>query len=397
MKHLRLLLPILALNLACVSLHAQSLSSFTPGDLVVEEVGNGTTALSGTAAAVFFDEYTPAGLLVGNVALPSTGAGAITDGGTGGTDGMITLSPNGEFLAFSGFNAPVGTSGVTGTATTAVQRVGGTVSFDGTVTTDLLGTTAFNGAAARGAFATDPSDVWVNGKGNSTTDGIWFNNGSSSTLVANSNLRTIGYSSGQLLAANGTNILAIGSGLPTSGNFNPTISSIIATSGTALGQFVLVTVPGSGVSGPNTLYVADSGSATKAILKYTLTSGTLLSGTWVANGTASISAFANTGAFGLTGVLDGNGSVTIYGTSSNSSNNAGSLFALTDSSGYEGNLTGSATEIAAASANETFRGVAFAPSPSITPVPEPATFAALFGAGVLGVSAALRRRALVAS
>jgi hypothetical protein len=294
---------------------------------------------------------------------------------------MITLSPNGECIAFSGFNASVGTASVTGTASSSVQRVAGTVSYNGTTTTTLLGTTAFSTIAERGAFSTDPSNIWGVGKGNTTTDGIWYSNGTTNALVANSNLRTIGYANGQLLAANATNILSIGSGLPTSGNATP--SSIIATSGTALEQFVFVTDTGSSVSGPNTLYVANSGSNATAILKYTLTSGSLLSGTWTANGSANIAGFANTGAFGLTGVLNSNGSVSIYGTTSNSTNNTGYLFGLTDASGYAGNLSGGATLLATASANETFRGITF--SPQIPPIPEPSAYALLFGTATLSL------------
>jgi hypothetical protein len=390
------LLFILALGLAGATLRAQSLSSFTAGDLVVEEIGNGTTALTSAATPIFLDEYTPTGTLVGNVALPTTngsGLDGVTDSGSAGTDGFITLSPNGEYIAFGGYNDAVGNASVTSSSSSTVERVDGTVDVNGNITTTLLGTTEFSATNIRGAFATDPTDVWANGHGNNTTDGIWYTNGTTSTLVANQNLRTIGYADGQLLAANATNILMVGSGLPTSGNVNPTTTSLITTSGTALEQFVFVTEPGSSVTGPNTLYVANSGSNSTAILKYTLTSGTTLSGTWVATGSANISAASSTstvGAFGLTGVVNGNGSVSIYGTTSGSASTTGVLFGLTDSSGYDGTLSGGVVDIANASANETFRGVTFAPESAV--VPEPSVYAMLFGAGALGLAVARRRR-----
>ncbi len=81
-----------------------------------------------------------------------------------------------------------------------------------------------------------------------------------------------------------------------------------------------------------------------------------------------------------------NGSnVTIYGTSSSS------LFDLTDSSGYDGTLSGTASLLASASGNEAFRGVTFAPESAIA-VPEPGEMAAVMGACALGVAALIRRR-----
>src|ERR1043166_9690103 len=44
---------------------------FTSGNLVVYRVGDGSAPLSANAAAVFVDEYTPAGVLVQSITLPT--------------------------------------------------------------------------------------------------------------------------------------------------------------------------------------------------------------------------------------------------------------------------------------------------------------------------------------
>src|SRR4051812_13327517 len=42
--------------------------AFTPGDVLIYRVGDGASPIGSTAAAVFLDEYTPAGALVQSVA-----------------------------------------------------------------------------------------------------------------------------------------------------------------------------------------------------------------------------------------------------------------------------------------------------------------------------------------
>src|SRR5688572_19084620 len=91
--------------------------SFTAGNIVVYRVGNGTGTLSNAATAVFLDEYTTAGVLVQSVAIPVDVSGAnrrLTAAGTGNTEGMLTLSTDGRYLVFTGYDAPVGTIGVGG-------------------------------------------------------------------------------------------------------------------------------------------------------------------------------------------------------------------------------------------------------------------------------------------
>src|SRR4051794_6293280 len=62
-----------------------ALSPFTPDNLVVLKVGNGSATLVNTGNTVFLDEFTPAGALVQEVAVPGTNASvnkALTLSGT---------------------------------------------------------------------------------------------------------------------------------------------------------------------------------------------------------------------------------------------------------------------------------------------------------------------------
>ena len=49
-----------------------SAAAFTEGDVVVLRVGDGAGGLTGAAAPLFLDEYTPGGTLVQSVPLPTT-------------------------------------------------------------------------------------------------------------------------------------------------------------------------------------------------------------------------------------------------------------------------------------------------------------------------------------
>ena len=76
--------------------------AFTPGNLAVVQMGDGVAVLSGNAAPVSVLEYTPAGVLVQTIAIPS---GAISPRlvvtGSSGSEGHIVRSSNGGFLTLT--------------------------------------------------------------------------------------------------------------------------------------------------------------------------------------------------------------------------------------------------------------------------------------------------------
>ncbi len=90
-------------------------AGFTAGNIVVARLGDGGGALSGAAAPVFLDEYTPAGALVQTIPLPTGVAGAnrrLTMSGSAASEGALALSADGRYLTLAGYDADPGTAGV---------------------------------------------------------------------------------------------------------------------------------------------------------------------------------------------------------------------------------------------------------------------------------------------
>ena len=141
-------------------------------------------------------------------------------------------------------------------------------------------------------------------------------------------------------------VATVGSGSPTTAG--QTIANLPFASGSTpnepFGYALLTLGSTSTASGPDTLYTADSNQ----IVKYNL-----VGGSWTKEGAVTL-----TGADGLT-ANDANGIVTIYATT------VSGIYALTDSSGIGGTLSGTPTQIGTAQANEDFDGIAFAPGTTI--------------------------------
>src|SRR2546428_495896 len=73
---------------------------FTPGNLVVYRVGNGSTSLTAAAAPVFIDEYTVAGILVQSIAMPTVTSGAqraLTASGNITSEGYLSRSADNHY------------------------------------------------------------------------------------------------------------------------------------------------------------------------------------------------------------------------------------------------------------------------------------------------------------
>jgi hypothetical protein len=357
--------------IAAAQAQAQA-SSLTPGDVVVYRVGNGSGALSSGAYPVFLDEYEPSGKLVESVALPTSTSGSnkpLLASGSASSEGLLTLSANGEYLIESGYDTTLGGSKLSETSDTSVPRTLGRVSASGEVNTSTALTDAGNANNPRGATSNDGKEFWWSGAGKSTSGGVHYATlgASTSTLMssADTNARAVAIFAGQLYTSSdptkeGISIATVGSGLPTTGA-QTTTNLPFATAPSEPYAFTLLTL-GLG-SSPDTLYVADNGAG--AVVKFGL-----LSGKWVKEGSVAV-----TGVTGLT-ANDVGGTVTIYATTSGSSGEGGVLYSITDKSGVGGTLTGSATPIVTAPANEAFRGVAFAPGTTIgsggaPPPPEP--------------------------
>jgi hypothetical protein len=330
---------------ALIAVNPQALASaFTPGDLVVYRVGDGTGGLGNTATAVFLDEYTPLGTFVQSVPLPTTGDTALTAVGNDTTEGIMSLSQNGGLLLFTGYRADAGTANPSTMDPATVNRVIGSIGIAGVANT-VVALTDTAGTIRSGA-STDGSSLFYVG----TSAGLNYiasPSGASTSTQIDSRSSRQAILNGNTLFASGTlagntaKLQSYGS-LPAG-----------ATTGTpVITQGVTDTVNGfalfdlsSSVAGADTLYALSPSK--NQVLKYTF-DGT----SWTASGAIS----AN-GAVDLTGVASGS-SVNLFLSSGSG------LYSETDSSGYNANITGSLSLIASAGANTAFRGLAVIPEPS---------------------------------
>jgi Bacterial Ig-like domain/Lamin Tail Domain/Carboxypeptidase regulatory-like domain/Calx-beta domain len=322
-------------------------AALTPGNLVIYRVGDGSAALTANATAVFLDEYTPGGTLVQSIAMPTVVNGSnkrLTASGTATSEGLMTLSTDGKYLAAPGYDAATGTTGITTSTSASVNRVIARVDSSGAVDTTTALSDAATGGNPRSAVTTNGSDLWMDG----STGGIRYATlgATTSTQLSTTvvNLRQANIFGAQLYVSDNSGtavrVGTVGSGTPTTAGQTITSLPGFPTSGSPYGFFLADL--DAGVAGLDTLYVADD--TANVIQKYSL-----VSGTWTANGTKALTAVR-----GMSAVVSGS-SVTLYVT------NGSSLQTLTDTSGYNATITGTLASVATAPSNTAFRGVALAP------------------------------------
>jgi len=354
---LRLFLGGLVAAAALILPNPADAAPFTAGNLVVYRVGDGAAALASNATAVFLDEYTTAGVLVQSIAMPIAAAGpnlALTASGTATTEGFLSRSQDGVYLVVPGYDAAPGTAGVT--TSTTIARVMGRVDSSAAINTTSSYVDATTSGNIRSTASLDGSRFWASG----STQGVRtvaLGGSGAATLVSTTatNLRQIGIFGSQLYIGSGAGTIrmgTVGSGTPiTTGNTMTALPGFPTAAPTAVNGYLFADLD-AGVAGVDTLYVADEGN--NVISKWCL-----VSGTWTARGTVVL-----TTARGLTGTVSGS-TVALYATGGA----AGTpVVTITDSSGYNANLTGAVTTIVAtAGTNRAFRGIVMAPAGVVLP------------------------------
>ena len=335
-----------------------------------------------------------------------------------------------------------------GQAYAAVPRVVALIDLSGTVDTSTALYNVFNGNNPRSAFTVDGSSVYVSGQGLSgdTTGGVFYaakgstgatavTGKDTSSGTAAQDTRDVQVVNGQLTVSvdsksgSGTNRDFVGTlgsqgTLPTglaNGGAGPTMlpgygssdgkGTLAITAATAngintAGQKINLSPEEYFFANSTTLYVADGGipkntsGSTSSLGDGGLQKWTYANGTWtldytLASGLNLVSNTAGsgvTGLLGLTGQVVGN-SVNLYATSYTiGDTDQGYLYGITDLLAATVRPIGETfTTLAAAPADSTFKGVAFAPTVLAAAVPEPASWALMIlGFGLAG--AVLRRR-----
>lgn len=333
---------------------AANAAAFTPGNVVVERIGTGAAALTNAATAVFLDEYTPAGTLVQSIPLPTAVSGAnrrLTDSGTATSDGFLSRSSNGSYLVVPGYDADPGTAGIASTASATVPRVIARVDSAGSIDTTTALTDAYSANNFRSVASVDGSAFWLGGGTGGPRYATFGATTSTSLATTPSNVRNTQIFGGQLFISSSTapaGVLTVGTGLPTTAG--QTASNIAATASPySYVVLDLSSTEGLGTTGLDTVYVADDAGSIK---KFSLSGST-----WTARGSVTATAVR-----GLTGYADPDNGVVLYGTTGGSTGTGGgSIYAVTDASGFGQTMTGTLTTVATASTNTAFRGIALPP------------------------------------
>jgi hypothetical protein len=355
----RLLLTAVALAATMLACAGVAHASLTAGDVVVYRVGAGSGALSGTTVPVFLDEYDASGALVETIALPTSSSGAnkpLVASGSATSEGLLTLSGDGNYLMATGYDTAVGAAKISESKSATVPRTVARVSAAGEVDTTTALTDFANENNPRSATSSDGTSIWVGGAAGGVRHTTLGSSTSTGLNETDKNVRAVSIFNGQLYAsadptkAGALTIATVGSGLPTTAT--QTIANLpFSTVPKQPYGYAFLTL-GLG-STPDTLYVADNEAG--AVVKFGLSEGK-----WVRDGSVAVS-----GVTGLT-ANDASGVVTIFATSGGlEGKGPGSLWKITDTSGLGGTLSGGASEIAKTPANESLRGVAFAPGTTI--------------------------------
>lgn len=353
-------------------------SVVVPGNLVIMQVGDGTTTLTDAGAVVKLRELTPGGGSVQTVTLPSTGSSSLVINGTAVSEGFLTL--NDGHIGVAGYLTDAGTASLPGTLSVDVPRrmSGYSLSQDlaGAPAYDASTTALHSGGNIRSAVvSTTVNGFYSVGAGTSSNGINYLANGASGA----SGTQIAGLNNNRMVDILGGDIYA--SATPTSRGIYRVVG--LPTTSSTAANFVATPQAGNGGAriGLNafwlspdlmTAYIADSetsppsGTPNPGIKKYVFNTSTSL---WELAYLVVLgeTRYLTVDASGATPILYYVGA------------DLKSLNSIADT----GAAFGTPTLLASADANTEFRGVV------VTPVPEPGTVGLCLIGGLMTLS---RRR-----
>lgn len=365
--------------------------------------------------------------------------------------GVNAATFNANPLAF-GSNDPTKPGALAQSTDTAVPRVIAVIDANGHVDTSTALTNVFNQNNPRSVASADGTSFYISGQGTGSdqTAGVFYAlkgqttatpiTGDDTASVRNGprnitqDTRAVRIFDNQLYVATDSKggkdnarsyVGTVGTGLPTtdlnsgpvmlpgfgntSGTGKWTITAATTNGINSVGQQINLSPNDFFFANANTLYVTDSGAPKN---DSTVTSGTSIgdgglqkwvrnpaTGQWTLEYTlaAGLNLVANTASSGTTGLLSLTGvvigdQVELFATNYTIGDTDQTyLYGITDLLGAASGAGESFTQLAAAPADSTFKGVAFAPTSPAAPTPEPAAWTLML-AGFGGLGALLRRR-----
>jgi hypothetical protein len=300
--------------------------SFAANDVFVYRVGDGATNLiaqspspfansAAIGSTIYVDEYTPAGVLVQSIILPTAagndGTGtpvhAVVGNGQQSTTGQMTLSGDGQYLFVTGYDnnpLPVATALPLPSSTAAVNvpRSVARIKFDGTIQTEAFtaGPAASGGVETggnfNGVYSPDGNQFYVSGFNGVSYFASFAPSASlvpATAVIDNTTFTVLGLegAGGNVafvgLPYTGANLVGQFTGLPTANTIGVGISTLtedssntVTVTTTAANGFVTgarVTISGASVAGYNGTFVVTV--TTPTTFTYTATASGLADAT----------------------------------------------------------------------------------------------------------------------
>ena len=331
-------------------------SDFTPGRLVVlQTIGSVSKASNQMTLKEIASDGTP-GI---TVLLPTTGINPIqTAGAFGGSEGFLSTSTDGKFIAVAGYGTSSAFVDITATSSSVVPRVVGKVTASGQYQQISSSNTFYSLNDIRTAVS-DGTNFWIGGASTANVDGIDYMYPGTPVALATSATPVKPYSlkifnnqiyystqkAGPSNTATQLGIFALGSGLPTTGSVAPT--QIINTGSLVPQDFSFNTAS-------TVCYIAVSlNTSSGGIQKWTKNNGVWSLQYTLGTGTSNI------GAYGLY-VDYSNANPIVYATTFEATGNR--VIKITDTG-----VNSVATTIVSAVAGTFYKGITFTPSDSGIP------------------------------